>query len=294
MMADDSGGHMNVPKELNMMIEKLDALPPIPRIAQKILKLSVITEEGERELFNLIEKDPALMAKIIGLSNSPHFYRGRTVVTLHDAEAVLGSKRIKMTALGFAMMSSIAKKSSGLLDFDALWMHSLSIAMAMNTLAGYMPKNRRPPVDAAYLARLLHDIGFLVLNYIDSKLCDQFCIRMLAKPALPVVEIEAEILDMNHCELGSELARHWSLPENITAVLQYHHTPADNPEEAQQPLVNLAYMAEKLLPAFDTGEFEPTNIGAAEWQYLGINPLLADDIIAKVKRHTDQVVEITT
>ena len=49
------------------MITKLDSLPPIPAIARKILSLKINTDEGELELFNLIEKDPALMAKIIGL-----------------------------------------------------------------------------------------------------------------------------------------------------------------------------------------------------------------------------------
>src|SRR5450631_2574541 len=118
---------MSYPISLHTMIERLDSLPPIPQIAQKILSLKISTDEGERELFTLIEKDPALMSKIIGLSNSPIYGSSRKVLTLHDAKALIGSKRVKMIALGFAMMSSVTRKTKGLLNIEGIWKHSLAV-----------------------------------------------------------------------------------------------------------------------------------------------------------------------
>lgn len=283
---------MNAHNDIQIMIDRLESLPPIPKIAQKILSLKINTDEGERSLFGLIQKDPTLMSKIIGLANSPIFATGRKILTLHDAAALLGSKRVKMTALGFAMMSSVSKKSKGLLNLEGLWKHSLAIALAMDTLSKYMPEDRRPPEDEIYLAGLLHDIGFMVLNYLDVQQCDQFCIRMAAQPERPVDELEAEMLEMNHCELGAELGRHWGLPENIIAVLRYHHTPNKYPDAAQQPLVSLSYLAAKLLPTFDIDTATSPEVVAEEWQSLGIDPSLADEIKAKLQMHTGQVDEI--
>lgn len=283
---------MSTQSETKRMIERLESLPPIPKIAQQILALKISSEEGERALFGLIEKDPTLMSKIIGLANSPLFAIGRTILTLHDAEVLLGSKRVKMIALGFAMMSSVTKQPKGLLNLDGLWKHSLSIALAMDTLAKYMPKESRPAEDEIYLAGLLHDIGFLVLNYLDTHLCDQFCTRMATEPARSVEEIEAEMLGMNHCELGAELGRHWGLPENIIAVLRYHHAPNEYPDAAQQPLVALAYMAAKLLPTFNINESAAMDVTDEDWQSLGIDPLMADEIKAKLKMHADHENEI--
>ena len=198
-----------------------------------------------------------------------------------------------MTALGCAMIASISKKPGGLFDIDALWKHSLSIATTMDTLHRYMPKERRPAEDEVYLAGLLHDFGFLVLNYLDTPLCDQLYSRMLAEPTRAVEEIEAEILEMTHGELGAELACHWGLPENIIAVLRCHHTPEKCSNAAQQPLVALAHWAEKLLPAFDMGEAVPINTEAEAWQCLGIDPGAADEIIANIKMATERVAEIS-
>jgi len=283
---------MNSPRETKRMIERLESLPPIPKIAQKILALKISTDEGERSLFNLIQKDPTLMSKIIGLANSPLFATGRKILTLHDAQVLLGSKRVKMIALGFAMMSSISKHSKGLLNLDGLWKHSLLIAFVMDTLAKCMPKDRRPAEDEIYLAGLLHDIGFLVLNHIDPMLFDQFCTRLAEQPGRTVEEIEAEMLDMNHCELAAELGRHWGLPDTIIAVLRFHHAPNEHPDAAQQPLVGLAYLAAKLLPTFNINESAPKDIAAEDWASLGIDPLLADDIKAKIQEHIDQAGEI--
>ena len=281
---------MNHPKNLRQALNKLDYLPAIPSNAQKILSLKITTSEGERALLELIEKDPPILSKIIGLSNSPLFGTGRHVLTLHDAAALLGTKRIKMIALSFAMMSSIKSESVGLLNIDGLWKHSLSVALTMDTLAQFMPDNRRPSDEEIYLAGLLHDIGFLVLDYLDAPLSDQLHARMEAEPGRQIEEIEAEMLEMNHSELGAELGRHWYLPDPIIAVLRYHHSPNDEHAVVGQPLVHMASLAEKLLPAFGIAEsVQVDNITAKEWNALGIDPLKADEIASKILRHTSEV-----
>ena len=280
---------MNSPKSLQQAINNLDSLPAIPSIALKILALKITTDEGECELFRLIEKDPPILSKIIGLSNSSMFGTGRKIITLHDAAVVLGSKRVKMVALSFAMMSSMTRKSPGHLDIDRLWKHSLSIALTMDTLARHMPDHLRPSEDEIYLAGLLHDIGFLVLDYIDSQLSDNFHLRVLAEPGRPVEEMEAEILGISHCELGAVLGRHWELPESIIAVIHNHRASHDKQAVVGQPLVAMAVLAEKLVPTFGMAVSEQMDVTADDWQALGINPVKADEIMTKVQQHIDEV-----
>ena len=276
------------------MISKLQSLPAMPKIAREILALKINTEKGERELYGLIEKDPVLMSRIIGLSNSTVFTVGRKILSLHEAKAVLGSKRVKMTAMGFAMMSTMAKGAKGLLDIERLWKHSLYIAMTMETLAKFMPADRRPPEDEIYLAGLLHDIGFLVLNHLDAQLCDQFFTRLATEQDRTEEEIEAEVLSaMNHCVLGAELGSHWALPENIIAVLRYHHAN-ECPDAQDMPLVLLSYLADKFYPAFGNDEFVKMEVAAEELAILGINPLMLDKINDKVQMHSGQLAEMNS
>ena len=231
---------------------------------------------------------PSIMSKIIGLANSPMFGTNRKILNLHDAVALMGTKRVKMIALSFAIMTSMTKKSEGVLNVQKLWMHSLSVAMAMETFARYMPNDRRPPDDEIYLSGLLHDIGFLVLDSLDRQLSDQLHARLAAESGCPMEEIEAE-LGINHDELGAKLAFHWSLPEPIIAVLRYHHSPNDECASVGQSLVTMSNMAGKLLPSLCKADLSQGNIIDDDWQTLGIDPLKADEIIAKVQKHAEEV-----
>lgn len=280
---------MNSPKQLRHALSHLDGLPAIPSIAQRILALRINTDEGERALLDLIGKDPAILSRIIGLANSPLFGMGREILTLKDAGALLGSKRIKMVALSFAMMTSMARKPPGPFNIQGLWQHSMAIAMTMDALARLMPARRRPSDDEIYLSGLLHDIGFLVLDYLDPALSDRFHARMASEPGCPVEEIEAEMLEMDHSELGAALGRHWNLPEPIVAVINYHHTPNDERAEAGKPLVAMASLAEKLLPPFGIAESVQMRIGADEWRALGIDPALEGEVIAAVAKNVREV-----
>ena len=283
---------MNSAKNMRQSLKHLDTLPSVPRIAQKILSLKVTTDEDDRALFALIEKDPPILAKVIGMANSPLFGTGRKILIVHDAEALLGSKRVKMIALSFAMMSAMARESTSLFNIHGLWQHSLSVTITMDTLARLMPNERRPSDEEIYLAGLLHDLGFLVLDYLDPQLSGQFHARLNAEPGRPVEEIEAEMLEMSHCELGAELGHHWGLPESIIAVMRYHHAPNDERAAVGQPLIDMTNLAEKLLPTFGIAESVQADIADEEWQSLGIDPFKVDEIKAKAQEHTREVAAI--
>lgn len=277
------------PESLRSAVSHLNALPAIPKIAQEILSLKLITDAGERALLKLIEQDPLLSAKIIGLSNAPLFGAAKEIMTVRDAATVLGIKRVKMIALSFAMMSSMVRGPTGLLDVQNLWQHSMAIAMAMHTLSRFMPEDIRPVDDEIFLAGLLHDIGFIVLNHIDPKLSDKFHARLAAETLRPAEEIETEILEMSHGELGAELGRHWNLPEAIVAVLRYHHQPANARGTTGEHLVIMANIAEKLLPTFCMPEHIQPDISIGEWQALGIEPSSVEEIKQLVLKHNQEV-----
>ena len=264
--------------------DQIDALPAIHYIAQKILTLKLNTQKDEIALFELLGEDPPIMAKVIGLSNSPQFGLSRTIYKLHDAMAVLGTNRIKMVALSFAMMSSLHRNPAGLLNSKNLMMHSLSVAMGMETLSHYLPMDKRPSEEEIFLAGLVHDIGYLVLDFVNPLVSDQFQLRMVTNKSLREEEIEKSILDRNHCELGALLARHWKLPRNIVNVLQYHHTPFDElPED--MPLVGLTSLVERMQPTFKREADGGNVIQLAEWEYMGIDSSKTDEIEAKVMAH---------
>lgn len=273
---------------LKEAILHLDNLPAMPVVAQKILRLPLDTTDGEMQLLKLIEQDPQTSARIIGLANSPLFGASQKVTSIHDAAMLLGLTRVKSVSVGIAVMSTLSRQPSGHLNIQNLWLHSLGVALAMRALSRAMPFRARPPEDDIFLAGLLHDIGFLVLNHIDPALSDRLQARLAAAPERPVVEVEAEVCELGHGELGAELARHWDLPPNIVAVLRYHHHPAKAAAAAGQPLIALLNLAEKLLPSFAIAEHVAPDIDEQDWRALGIDPSRAEELTAAAREQAEQ------
>ena len=263
----NGSGHV----DLKQAIKNLDALPAMPVIAQKLLTLKLNTEEGERMLLLvLIDEDPQISAKIVGLANSAMIRTSRQITSVRDAAMLLGTKRVQSVATSIAIISLMAKPPAGEFNIHDLWLHSLSIAFAMLCIARLMPAKIRPQDDQIFLAGMLHDIGYLVLAYLAPKLSDKLHNRLAAAAERPALEVEWEILDVCHDELGAELARHWNLPEEIIAVLRYHHNPDAAEVAAGLPLVRMVNIVQKLLPFFNINKYIAPEISAEEWGALGI------------------------
>lgn len=286
-----SGGHKRVMKDqsvnLRAAIRNLDSLPAMPVVAQKILRLQLDTENGEMQLLKLIEQDPQISARIIGLANSPLYGITKKIASISDASMILGITRVKSVSVGIAVMSTLDRHPTGHLNIQNLWLHSLGIAQGMCALARAMPKNTCPLDDEIFLAGLLHDIGFMVLNYIDPVRSDLLQTTLAATPDRSINELEAQVIEIGHGELGAELARHWDLPGNIVAVLRYHHAPA-NPAAAEgQPFINMLNLVEKLLPGFGIAEHVASDIGEKDWLALGIDPARAGELSASVREQAE-------
>ena len=280
--------------DLRQAINKLDALPAMPVIAQKLLALKLDTEEGERMLLVLIEQDPQISAKILGLANSALIGASRHITTVRDAAMLLGLKRVQSVSTGIAIMSLMTKAPAGKFNMQDLWMHSFGIAFAMLGIARVMPAKMRPQDDHIFLAGMLHDIGYLALAFLAPALSDKLHTRLAAEAERPSIEVEREILDICHDELGAELAHHWNLPEEIIAVLRHHHDPDSADAELGQPLVRMVNIVEKLLPSFGIIEFVEPGVSDEEWEALGISPSKADDAKERVDEQAEQAIQFAS
>ena len=287
---NDGGGHINIKRA----IKNIDVLPAMPVIAQRLLALDLDTEEGQRMLLVLIEQDPQISAKIVGLANSAMIGASRNIATVRDAAMLIGIKRVQSISTGIAIMSLMTKAPTGKFNVEELWLHSIGISFAMLGIAQFIPAKVRPRDDQIFLAGMLHDIGYLVLAYLDPKLSDKLHTRLAAEPKRPVMEVEREILDICHDELGAELACHWNLPEEIITVLRYHHNPGAAEAAAGRSLARMINITEKLLPSFGFSEYVTPGIRAEEWEALGISPSKAEKVKERVNEGVEEAIQFAS
>jgi HD-like signal output (HDOD) protein len=281
---------MNPPIDLRQAVRSLNSLPALPVIAQKLMALKLESEEGEKQMLLLISQDPMISAKIIGLANSPLLGATRHISAVKDAAMLLGLNRVKSVAIGIATMSLISKPI-GRFDPQELWVHGMGVAFAMLPVVRAMPAGKRPPDDLIFLTGMLHDIGYLALAHVDSQRSDDLHTRLVIEPDRLAIEVERELLEVTHDELGAELAQYWNLPGEIVAVIRYHHTPDDAEAAEAQPLARIINITEKLLPTIGLREFTGNHVAAEEWEALGIDPNRADEIAEQAVEQANQAAQ---
>lgn len=273
---------MSSDSNLNQYLECIDSLPSMPIIAQKILALPLNTDQGEAELLKLIAQDPQTSAKIIGLSNTALFGAPGSINSVRDATMRLGMTQVKAVAVSMATLSALTRLPEGKLKSADLWAHSLAIANAMRIITKHMPPRMRPMEDKIFLAGLLHDIGYNVLNYIDINISNMLYEKLNADTNMSLLDIENKVLGTHHGEIGARLGLHWGLPEEIIAVIRYHHMPESDQTQAGQPLVSLVNIAEKLLPDFGIAELTAHEVTEQEWTNLHIETDKVDTIVEEI------------
>ncbi|MDD2720052.1 MAG: HDOD domain-containing protein [Gallionella sp.] len=281
-----------ISRKLLDSLDDLKSLPAMPATAQKLLALSLDTDEGEAQLLALIAQDPQISAKLLSLANSPALGLTRKAASVPEAAILLGLTHVKAVSLGIAAMSNFTGLSdSRHFSPQDLWLHSLSIAMAMNTIAQSMPRNLRPKQDQIYLAGLLHDMGYMAIHFLDSEASNALHCQLAQQPHRQGLDVEFEVLGVSHCLIGAQLARQWHLPEQIVEVLGCHHAPYIAEAAADNYLVRLTSVAEKLLTNFGINEYCGVQVTDQEWLELGIDPSEAEELSLAVNEVALQVAQ---
>jgi putative nucleotidyltransferase with HDIG domain len=232
---------------IKQRIKGLDTMPTIPAVIQPLMQmLQASTDEVDlQKVKELVSYDKAIAAQCLRMANSPLFGR-RPVETVGDAIIALGLKRIQSIVIGCSLNQLIEPKKWAI-DPEIFWRHSLGCALVSRNMAqliGY------PDPEKAYLAGLLHDIGILV----NSLVCtNEFreCARSAASACTALHIEEERCLGFNHCQSGKMLADHWHLPEDLAAVVEFHHD-AHSASQARS-LVSLVHLSDVLCRVRELG-----------------------------------------
>jgi HD-like signal output (HDOD) protein len=210
-------------KEIRQRIRLLQELPPLPVMAQKILSLSNDDADIE-ELADLIEKDPCLAARLLGLANSAYFGWPGGVHTMYDAiYKVLGLKMVKSLAIGLILGGTFRADQCKNFSVNQYWFTAVATAIMTQNLLPYLSTDFRNNLDNIYLDGLLHHLGLPVLVHLFPQEMEQVFSMASACSDRPLNDCAREVLAIDTCQAGGWLARKWHLPDDIICVIDNHN-----------------------------------------------------------------------
>jgi putative nucleotidyltransferase with HDIG domain len=198
----------------------LDAIPCVPAILIPVLRqLSEPPETIDfHRVVELVTHDKSLAAQTLRMANSPLFGHNGQIDSVRTAMMTLGLDRMRAIASTCCVLRLVPSQA-GHFDPRIFWEHSLGCALVARKLARRVAY---ADPEKAYLAGLLHDIGFIVnMMFYPEQFRQTLQTATREKVALGV--LEQKNFGFDHCSVGELLARRWLLGGDLQEVILRHH-----------------------------------------------------------------------
>lgn len=220
----------------------LGSLPSIPSIYAELVEALSDPDVGVREVAAIVERDAGMCAQIFHIVNSAYFGTVRRISSIHQAVTFLGTRMLKNLVLSVEVFKAFEteRRIPGF-DLERLQDHTSLTARIASQLV------ERPRSDDAFMAAMLHDVGFLMLA---ARLPDELAhsLAEASRRGCSVAEVEREVTGTTHAELGAYLLGLWGLPGEVVDAVAHHHTPGAV-ESPDLDLVAAVHIADALAHA---------------------------------------------
>lgn len=228
---------------VEQVLARAGDLPALPQIVSRILEMLGDDDVNVDSLSTHIVNDPSVVVRLLAAANASTMGAGR-IDSVQQAILLLGITRVREITLATALIGRF--KAAPPFNAERLWLHSVGVAVCAQDVA----QSANVDLTAAYTAGLLHDIGQLLLFAYNPEAYG-LVLRLRAERDDDIIDIEREILGLDHAHAGGELARLWKLPEAIADAIAGHHASDQN--EPENELADVVHIAEVLSHSLDLG-----------------------------------------
>jgi putative nucleotidyltransferase with HDIG domain len=233
-------------------VKERHKLPSPPGVVTKVITILKDPNFNARELSRFIADDPALAARTLSLSRSPHYAQRRQPKTVHDAVTVIGFQAVRNIVIATAAQSFLTRKSK---ISEKIWVHSLAAALTARHLARRI---RFGDPELAFLTGLLHDVGHLILCDGDPRGYERI-IADVQSSNEPLHSKEVEFYHFDHAMVACALLDHWNIDEQVSEVVMGHHDVDLSNVGPLGLILNMAdFLCSKAELGFYGESFQPT------------------------------------
>jgi len=253
---------------LRTLIAGLDRLPSVPSVYLEIMNVAGRSYTTLDDITSIVERDPALVVKILQLVNSAYFGLKRELSSIREAVQYLGLDILKGLALSGQVFGTLQTATSANFSLEQLQHHSLHTARLARMIA-----NGQRGAEEAFTAAIVHDIGEIVMACGWGDEFAQARQQALAE-GRPCHEIEEETFGTNHAGVGAYLLGMWGLPLGVIEATAYHHTPRLASPEGRK-LLAAVYIADILTTNLAAGGSDLATEEQFDMEFLntcGITP----------------------
>jgi HD-like signal output (HDOD) protein len=211
--------------KIEKIISRIEQLPTLPAVYHRLQDMLSDPKVSAKDVGGVIEKDPALAAKILKMVNSSYYGFPKRISTISHSVVILGFTELMHLALSVSILRMFNKKGTNqAFNYMEFWKHSLGVAVCAGVIGRKVGPGKCTSHEEAFVAGLLHDVGkILEEQYIHREFTR--VLELKEKENLLLFEAENRLLGITHQDVGSFLAEKWRLPSVLEAAIGLHHDP---------------------------------------------------------------------
>lgn len=230
---------MKLRDKIRIDTQSLSRLPTLSQSAERIIALTNKELTHLEELREIIENDPPIMSKVLGVANMLYLGYASPVTNVMDAILKLGFKTLKNIAVGISIFSLFKADKTKERSYKKLFRHSI----ATGYICEIVGKRYLEIDEEAYIvAGTLHDLGFFALHYLHFEAFSQ--IEKLVLKGNSIKEAESKVIDVDHNTIGKWLSDWWKLPDYIGDVIYYHHSDPLSIDSKYRNIIALTHLSD--------------------------------------------------
>ena len=211
-------------KPLQLLVSQMQSLPSLPSLYNELLHELQSPNVTIKKVGEVIGRDLGMTAKILQLVNSAFFGLRRQISSAVEAVNLLGLETVMTLVMTIQIFSQFKAANLGGFSPDALYAHSLRVAMLAKQVA-WAEVEESPLANDAFTSGLLHDVGHLVLAAHLPASYGQF-LTLVRQGELSFDACERQVFGATHSEIGAYLLGLWGLPNPIVETVAFHHHPS--------------------------------------------------------------------
>lgn len=201
------------------IIEKIEALPPLPKTILDIEEFRQKPEKEAFELLQIIEKDALIVSTLLKVSNSAMFGFRSKVETASKAINLLGINFTISIAIGGTVQNLLKTNLSSYGINSDDFMRASNLATTLASL--WLGKVSFELKEELVLPALLQEAGkFILADVIDSDgKTEEF--KSLIASGKTIAEAEKETTGMTTSQITASIFKHWKLSDNLINVIEF-------------------------------------------------------------------------
>lgn len=196
---------------------------PVPERFQSRLQ-QLLRKEGVslHEIITEMEKNPALVAKILRVVNSVHYATRAAIVSLREAIIFIGLDYLETLVMAVDLFErfAVGRNAAVRVLYEKLWDSSLRRALIAKNIAE--KSDLVSEASTIHVASLLQDIGLLARLCIEPQKYTAMMEHMQREQISQYIA-EFRTFATTHDEIGSALLRRWNFPQDVVFAVANHH-----------------------------------------------------------------------